>query len=169
MAVLEIVKAGHPVLKQVAQPVEFVNKKMRQLLDDMAETMRVSDGVGLAAPQVNVVDDGTGLQEFINPVIVKADGEQIGLEGCLSVPGYYGDVKRYQDIEVHYIDRHNKKKKLKAEGFLARIIQHEIDHLDGILFIEKVEAAYRVKDENAEAMEEAAADVNKTVGEAAQA
>ena len=71
--------------------------------------------------------------------------------------------------EVHYIDRHNKKKKLKAEGFLARIIQHEIDHLDGILFIEKVEAAYRVKDENAEAMEEAAADVNKTVGEAAQA
>lgn len=135
MAVLDIVKAGHPVLKKVAEPVDFVNKKLRQLLDDMAETMRVADGCGLAAPQVNVsqriivVDDGTGLQEFINPEIVKADGEQVGVEGCLSVPGYFGDVKRYQDIEVHYIDRHNKKKKLKAEGFLARIIQHEIDHL----------------------------------------
>ena len=84
------------------------------------------------------------------------------------MPGYFGDVKRYQDIEVHYIDRHNKKKKLKAEGFLARIIQHEIDHLDGILFIEKVEAAYRVKDEAAEVMEEAAADAKKTAGEAVE-
>ena len=84
------------------------------------------------------------------------------------MPGYFGDVKRYQDIEVHYIDRHNKKKKLKAEGFLARIIQHEIDHLDGILFIEKVEAAYRVKDEAAEVMEEAAADAKKSAGEAVE-
>ena len=87
MAVLEVIKAGHPVLKQVATPVEFVNKKIRQLLDDMAETMYASDGVGLAAPQVGVsqrmlvLDDGNGLQEFINPEIVKADGEQIGLEG----------------------------------------------------------------------------------------
>lgn len=172
MAVLDIVKAGHPVLKKVAEPVDFVNKKLRQLLDDMADTMRVADGCGLAAPQVNVsqriivVDDGTGLQEFINPEIVKADGEQIGVEGCLSVPGYFGDVKRYQEIEVHYIDRHNKKKKLKAEGFLARIIQHEIDHLNGILFIEKVETAYKMKDENAVAMAEAEADIIK---ESAQA
>ncbi|WP_302226159.1 peptide deformylase [Veillonella magna] len=161
MAVLEVIKAGHPVLKQVATPVEFVNKKIRQLLDDMAETMYASDGVGLAAPQVGVsqrmlvLDDGNGLQEFINPEIVKVDGEQIGLEGCLSVPGYFGDVKRYNFVEVHYIDRHNKKKKIKAEGFLARILQHEIDHLNGILFVERLEKVYVAKDQ-ASQIEEAA-------------
>lgn len=146
MALLEIIKTGHPTLKQVAEPVEFVNKKLRTLLDDMAETMYKSEGVGLAAPQVNVskriivLDDqqGSGLIEMINPVIVKKEGSQIGLEGCLSVPGYFGDVERYNKIEVHGITRHNKKFKMKAEGFLARIIQHEIDHLDGILFVEKL-------------------------------
>lgn len=181
MAVLPIVKIGSPVLKQVAEPVEFVNKKLRQLLDDMEETMRVSDGVGLAAPQVNVsqriivVDDGSGLREFINPEIVKACGSQIGLEGCLSVPGYFGDVDRYNEIEVHYIDRNNKKKKLKAEGFLARIIQHEVDHLNGILFVERVttqapeeegeaagkEAAELAKEENAADEADQAAAANK--------
>ena len=132
MAVLEVMKTGHPVLKQIAEPVEFVNKKIRQLLDDMAETMYKTDGVGLAAPQVNVskriivLDDGNGLIEVINPEIVKKEGSQIGLEGCLSVP------------EVHGINRNNKKIKIKAEGFLARIFQHEIDHLNGILFVEKL-------------------------------
>lgn len=145
MALLEIIKAGHPTLKQMAQPVEFVNKNLRTFLDDMAETMYKSDGVGLAAPQVNkslrilVCDDGNGLLELINPVIVRRDGEQVGIEGCLSVPGYFGDVKRSQAITVEAINRHNKKIRLKADGFLARIIQHEIDHLDGILFIEKSE------------------------------
>ncbi|WP_298704739.1 peptide deformylase [uncultured Veillonella sp.] len=170
MAVLDVIKVGAPVLKQVAEPVEFVNKKIRQLLDDMAVTMYTSDGVGLAAPQVNVskriivVDDGEGLREFINPVITKGEGCQLGLEGCLSVPGYFGDVKRYQTIEVQFIDRNNKKKKIKASGFLARIIQHEIDHLDGILFIEKVETAYEAKKEEKnqlEEMEQAVAEVAK--------
>ncbi|MBS4912706.1 MAG: peptide deformylase [Veillonella sp.] len=167
MAVLDIAKIGSPVLKRIAEPVPFVNKKVRQLLDDMAQTMRESDGVGLAAPQVRVsqriivVDDGTGLQEFINPEIVKACGSQIGLEGCLSVPGYFGDVDRFNEIEVHYIDRNNKKKKIKAEGFLARIIQHEIDHLNGILFVEKVTAlsaettAEEAEDSHSEAKETA--------------
>ena len=144
MAVLEVMKTGHPVLKQIAEPVEFVNKKIRQLLDDMAETMYKTDGVGLAAPQVNVskriivLDDGNGLIEVINPKIVKKEGSQIGLEGCLSVPELFGDVERYDKIEVHGINRNNKKIKIKAEGFLARIFQHEIDHLNGILFVEKL-------------------------------
>ncbi len=144
--VLEVVKAGHPVLKQVAQPIEFVNKNWKALLDDMAATMYAKDGCGLAAPQVGksvriiVLDDGTGLLELINPVIVEKDGEQVGPEGCLSVPGYFGDVKRAETILVEAINRNNKKVKLKAEGFKARIIQHEIDHLDGILFIEKADS-----------------------------
>ena len=144
MAVLEVMKTGHPVLKQIAEPVEFVNKKIRQLLDDMAETMYKTDGVGLAAPQVNVskriivLDDGNGLIEVINPEIVKKEGSQIGLEGCLSVPELFGDVERYDKIEVHGINRNNKKIKIKAEGFLARIFQHEIDPLNGILFVEKL-------------------------------
>ena len=144
MADLEVMKTGHPVLKQIAEPVEFVNKKIRQLLDDMAETMYKTDGVGLAAPQVNVskriivLDDGNGLIEVINTEIVKKEGSQVGLEGCLSVPELFGDVERYDKIEVHGINRNNKKIKIKAEGFLARIFQHEIDHLNGILFVEKL-------------------------------
>ena len=122
MAVLEVMKTGHPVLKQIAEPVEFVNKKIRQLLDDMAETMYKTDGVGLAAPQVNVsiriivLDDGNGLIEVINPEIVKKEGSQVGLEGCLSVPELFGDVERYDKIEVHGINRNNKKIKISL-GF----------------------------------------------------
>ena len=145
MAVLDVVKAGHPVLKQVAEPVEHVNKKLRALIDDMAETMYKTEGVGLAAPQVAVskriivVDDqvGSGLIVLINPEITHAEGSQVGPEGCLSVPGHYGDVERFNKITVKGIDPHNKKVTIKAEGFLARIFQHEIDHLEGHLFIEK--------------------------------
>ena len=125
MAVLDVVKAGHPVLKQIAEPVEHVNKKLRALIDDMAETMYETDGVGLAAPQVAVskriivVDDhaGSGLIALINPEITHAE--------------------RFDKITVKGIDPHNKKVTIKAEGFLARIFQHEIDHLEGHLFIEK--------------------------------
>ncbi len=151
MAVLDISKAGSPVLKQKAEPVEFVNKKIRQLLDDMAETMYKSEGVGLAAPQVGVsqriivVDDGEGLRELINPVIIKQEGSQIGVEGCLSVPGFFGDVERYNSVVVESINRNNKKVVTKAEGFLARILQHEIDHLEGILFIEKTETLHQAE------------------------
>ena len=151
MAVLDIMKAGHPVLKQVAEPVEFINKKMRTLIEDMAETMYKTDGVGLAAPQIGVsqriivLDDGNGLLELINPEITHKEGSQIGLEGCLSVPGYYGDVERFDKITVKAIDKHNKKVTIKAEGFLARILQHEIDHLDGHLFIEKADNLQRIE------------------------
>ena len=106
--------------------------------------MYKTDGVGLAAPQVNVskriivLDDGNGLIEVVNPEIVKKEGAQIGLEGCLSVPELFGEVERYEKVEVHGLNRNNKKIKIKAEGFLARIFQHEIDHLNGILFVEKL-------------------------------
>ena len=117
----------------------------------MAETMYKTDGVGLAAPQIGVsqriivLDDGNGLLELINPEITHKEGSQIGLEGCLSVPGYYGDVERFDKITVKAIDKHNKKVTIKAEGFLARILQHEIDHLDGHLFIEKADNLQRIE------------------------
>lgn len=145
MALLPIIKAGDPILKKIAEPVEYVTKDIKKLLDDMAETMYESDGCGLAAPQVNrsirviVLDDGNGLMELINPEIVRMEGEEMGNEGCLSVPGLYGEVCRAHRITVTAMNRHNKKMRFKAEGFLARIIQHEIDHLNGILFIEKTQ------------------------------
>lgn len=145
MAVLDIVKVGHPVLKQTAEEVPFVSKKIRRLLDDMAETMYKADGVGLAAPQVNeskrlvVIDIGQGLIELVNPVIVSGEGEQVGPEGCLSIPDVFGDVKRFNKVEVQAFNRNNKKIKIVGEGLLARALQHEIDHLNGILFIEKIE------------------------------
>lgn len=165
MAVLEVLKAGHPVLKQVAQPVNHVNKKMRAFIEDMAETMYKTDGVGLAAPQVGVskriivVDDGNGLQALINPQIIKAEGSQWGPEGCLSVPGYFGDVERYEKVTVTAIDPNNKKLRIEAEGFLARIFQHEIDHLEGHLFIEKAVNLKKQVDPTEAIAEEAAQDV----------
>lgn len=165
MAVLEVLKAGHPVLKQVAQPVDHVNKKMRAFIEDMAETMYKTDGVGLAAPQVGVskriivVDDGNGLQALINPQIIKAEGSQWGPEGCLSVPGYFGDVERYGKVTVTAIDPNNKKLRIEAEGFLARIFQHEIDHLEGHLFIEKAVNLKKQVDPTEAIAEEAAQDV----------
>lgn len=165
MAVLEVLKAGHPVLKQVAQPVDHVNKKMRAFIEDMAETMYKTDGVGLAAPQVGVskriivVDDGNGLQALINPQIIKAEGSQWGPEGCLSVPGYFGDVERYEKVTVTAIDPNNKKLRIEAEGFLARIFQHEIDHLEGHLFIEKAVNLKKQVDPTEAIAKEAAQDV----------
>ena len=126
----------------------------------MVETMYESDGVGLAAPQVGlsqriiVLDDGNGLLELVNPEITKKEGSQIGLEGCLSVPGYYGNVDRYDKITVKALDKYNKKKIIKAEGFLARILQHEIDHLDGHLFIEKASDIHRISDDEPKKGEE---------------
>ena len=144
MAILEIKKAGDPVLKQHCEPVERVNKTLRQLLDDMAETMYKSDGVGLAAPQVGVplrmvvidCQDEAGLVELINPVITFREGEMEGSEGCLSVPGIYGEVTRAAKVKVEYMNRRGKKQHLTATGLLSRCIQHELDHLEGQLFID---------------------------------
>ena len=143
MALLEIKKAGDPVLKEICKPVEKIDKRLRNFLDDMAETMYASEGVGIAAPQVGVairacvVDvDKKNRYDMINPVITYREGVAVGEEGCLSCPDLFGDVERAEKIRVEYISRFNKKKTLEAEGLLARCIQHELDHLDGKLFID---------------------------------
>ena len=151
MAILKIIEAGAPILKGTAKPVDHITKHTKKLLDDMAETMYAAEGVGLAAPQINqslqivVLDDGNGLIELINPEILSHSEEaEMGVEGCLSVPGYYGSVSRYKKIKVRALNRHGKTVVYEPEGFLARIFQHEIDHLYGTLFIEKAENLRRV-------------------------
>lgn len=142
MAVMEIRKAGDKILKELAVPVDKIDRKIRSLLNDMAETMYAADGVGLAAPQVGVsqrivvIDVGDGLLELINPVIIAKDGCETGTEGCLSVPGMCGEVERYATVTVEAVNRNGKKIQINGSGLLARALQHEIDHLNGILFIE---------------------------------
>ena len=152
MASLEIKKAGNPVLKEICKPVDRVDSKLRKLLDDMADTLYDANGVGLAAPQVGipirvvVIDVGDGLIEMVNPVIKYREGEQLGAEGCLSVPGIFGDVKRAEVVKVEFTDRKNKRKVLTGSGLLARCIQHELDHLEGRLFIDSAESLRREED-----------------------
>jgi peptide deformylase len=132
------------ILRKRARLVESINGRTLILLEDMAETMYHADGAGLAAPQVGilrrliVIDVGTGLIKLINPVITEADGEQQELEGCLSIPGIYGRVKRPEKVLVKALDENGKPFDLEGTGLLARALCHEIDHLDGILFIDKV-------------------------------
>ena len=148
MSLLEIKKAGAPVLKEVCAPVEHVDKRIRTLLDDMAETMYEAGGVGLAAPQVGeairvvVIDVGKGLIELINPVITFREGSAKDTEGCLSVPNYYGEVERSARVKVEFLNRRGKRQHLTADGLLARCIQHELDHLEGQLFIDIAESLH---------------------------
>ena len=142
MAILEIKTAGDPVLKEHCVEVTKIDKRLRNFLDDMAETMYASEGVGIAAPQVGVairavvVDVDKKRYDLINPVITYREGSAIDSEGCLSCPDLYGDVERAEKIRVKYTTRFNKEKELEADGLLARCIQHEIDHLNGQLFID---------------------------------
>ena len=146
MAIRNIVKEGDPVLNKNCRQVTDFNERLWQLLDDMRETLKAADGAGLAAPQVGVlralalvmIEDGTYL-EIINPKIVWQEGHQTGAEGCLSVPGVYGEVTRPLKIRVEAQDRFGKSFKREAEGFTARAFCHEIDHLSGHLFREFVE------------------------------
>jgi len=149
MTVLDIKKAGEKVLKEKAQPVLKIDKKIRKLLDDMAITMESADGVGLAAPQVGIslrvitLDVGDGLIELINPEIVDSKGCEVGTEGCLSIPGVYGEVKRFGEVTVEGLNRFGKKVSIAGTGLLGRALQHEIDHLEGILFIEKAQTIHK--------------------------
>ncbi len=142
---MKIIQAGNPILAAVAEPVTDFDKNLKHLLEGMKKTLYEANGVGLAAPQVAVslrvfvADDGeSGYDEYINPVWEPLDDEMIlDAEGCLSVPDLSGDVNRYARVLVTYQDRRGKRRQKKAEGLLARCIQHETDHLNGILFIEK--------------------------------
>ncbi|MDR1773749.1 MAG: peptide deformylase [Clostridioides sp.] len=145
MALRRIAKIGEAVLRKKSKVVDEVNDKIRTLIDDMSDTMYEADGVGLAAPQVGilkrviVVDTGEGLIELVNPVILDASGEQTDEEGCLSVEGESGVVTRPYRVVVEGLDRNGVTRTISANGFMARALCHEIDHLDGILYVDKIE------------------------------
>ena len=146
MAVMEIRTIGDDVLRQVAEPVRKVNKDVKALIEDMFDTMYEANGVGLAAPQVGiskriiVIDVGDNSPiALVNPVLVKGWSEEDDSEGCLSVPGVYMPVKRYKKVLVKARNEKDKQIVIEATGLLARALQHEIDHLDGKIFVDLVE------------------------------
>jgi peptide deformylase len=169
MALRTIVTLPEPILRRKARPVAKIDKNLQTLIDDMIETMREAPGVGLAAPQVGIPErlavieyaeeeeeKAEGSEEdtqpirpkklyvIINPEIVKASEEKVtGVEGCLSIPGLVGEVDRHEMIQVKALNRHGKPVKIKAEGWLARIFQHEIDHLNGVLFTDLAERVWK--------------------------
>lgn len=140
MALRDIVREGDRILTKKCREVEKFDDKLAKLLDDMAETLKVAEGVGLAAPQVGIlrrvciVDVGDGVIELVNPKIIMYSGEQEGAEGCLSCPNEYGVVRRPMYVTVKAQDRHGKEFTVKGEALKARAFCHEIDHLDGIIF-----------------------------------
>lgn len=149
MAILEILKYPAPALKKVAAPVRVFDAKTIQLVNDMLETMYAAPGVGLAAPQVGVSqrvvvldtdheNPGKQVYKLINPVITHAEGSVVWEEGCLSVVDFTADVKRAAQVQVSAFDEHEKELKIEADGLLAVALQHEIDHLDGKLFIDRI-------------------------------
>ncbi len=144
MAIRNIVKIGDDVLRKVCRSQLTFDEKLHTVLDDMAETMYKAEGVGLAAPQIGilrrycVVDVGDGLIELINPVITEKSGRQTGSEGCLSIPDRFEEVVRPLKVTVRAQDRNGKNIVITAEGFKARAFCHEIDHLDGILYIDRI-------------------------------
>ncbi len=144
MAIRNIRKLGEDVLRKKSRIVEEIDERILTLLDDMADTLYESNGVGLAAPQVGilkriaVIDVGDGLIELINPQIIEQSGEQDGPEGCLSVPGKFGYVKRPYKVRVRATNRLGDEFEVEGEELLARALCHEIDHLDGVVFVDKV-------------------------------
>jgi peptide deformylase len=161
MTLRQIVTLPEPILRRKAKPITKFDKDLQTMIDDMIETMRDAPGVGLAAPQINVAqqlavieysvdEDDEDIEDtdeepkpskpkqlfiLINPEIVKASEEKVmGIEGCLSIPGLVGEVERHETIQVKALNRHGKPVKLKVDGWIARIFQHEIDHLNGVLF-----------------------------------
>ena len=135
---------GDPLLRKISRPVEVFDDKLHTLLDDMVETLHAVGGLGLAAPQVGVlkrvciVEYDDTLYELVNPVLVQSSGKCVDNEGCLSVVGFRGLVERPEKIVVEYFDRHGQKHTQRAEGYFARVFLHEMDHLDGILFADRM-------------------------------
>ncbi len=159
MAIRQIREEGDPILRKKSREIEKIDDKILELLDDMYDTLKNSeDGVGLAAPQVGILkraivvdlseEGGEGPYKLINPKIIKAKGEQICREGCLSVPGVLGDVIRPSEVVVEALNEKGEEVKIKAKDILAVVLCHEIDHLDGILFIDKATEFYDADEEN---------------------
>jgi peptide deformylase len=166
MTLRKIVTLPDPVLKRKAHTVNKFDKDLYALLDDMVETMRDAPGVGLAAPQIGLAERIIVIEYYerpedeeveeapkkvwavINPEIVKASEEMLmGVEGCLSIPGLVGEVERHAEVQVKGLNRHGKPMKVKAKGWLARIFQHEIDHLNGVLFTERATRLWKPQQE----------------------
>lgn len=146
MAVYQIVKEGDPVLREKAKPINKVNDAAKRLLDNLRDTLFETDtGVGIAAPQIGVSKQAVVIAteddylEMINPQIIDQEGSEEGWEGCLSVPGVEGLVPRATRVTARYYDREGRLCEVKAQDFLARVIQHEVDHLSGVLFIDRAE------------------------------
>ncbi len=154
MSIRLIVKDPDPVLREVAKEVTKFNANLKKLLKDMAETMYDANGVGLAAPQIGIskrvivvdVGDEHGLVEMVNPVIVEKEGEQLGPEGCLSIPNLNGDVLRADRIVVKGQNSDGQFFTVEASGFFSRAFQHEIDHLNGVLFTDIAESVYDISE-----------------------
>lgn len=147
MALRKIREIGDPCLKKVCREVDKFDSRLHTLLDDMAETLIEANGVGLAAPQVGILrraviidrgEENGGIIELINPVITETEGSVVDIEGCLSVPGKAGEVERPEKATVRAFDRNGNPIEYTGEGLMARCICHECDHLDGILYVEKV-------------------------------
>ena len=149
--VLKIRKYGDPILRRKAAPIAAVTPEIRGLIADLVETMYEQVGIGLAAPQVGIplrliiIDDdkGGGPRPLINPAITRRSGSAVGEEGCLSIPGIFAPVERAEWVKVEALDGEGAPVELEARGLLARVIQHEIDHLDGILFIDRLDTVTR--------------------------
>ena len=152
--VRKIVKLGDEVLRKQSKPMQKFDLRLWLLLRDMADTMYKAEGVGLAAPQVGilrrvvVIDIGEGLVELINPEIIAMEGEQGGPEGCLSVPGRQGFVVRPNKVTVRAQDRNGKFFELTGEGFMARALCHELDHLDGVIYVDKMDHEIFIDDDD---------------------
>ena len=167
MAVRTILTFDQPVLREKAKKVARVDTSIQKLLDDLAETMLDAPGAGLAANQIGVPlrvcvvkGDENQIWGLVNPVIVKSAGSQVGYEGCLSKPGWVGEVERYEAVVVKGLNRHGKQVRIKSTGFTARAFQHELDHLDGVLFTDRLtslETLRRVEDLVGQEHEEAEA------------
>ena len=164
MAVLKICTYPEPVLRKKAKRVPGIDKKVRKLIDDMIDTLHEYHGVGLAANQVGVPlriviihEPEKELLVLVNPEVVKREGERVVPEGCLSIPGYQGEVKRSEKVKVKAQDRHGREIKIKGEELLGQALEHEIDHLNGVLYIDRLDGEgklYKVTPEDQEKKEE---------------
>ena len=163
MALRKILTQGDPTLGKVCRPVEKFDERLHMLLDDMKETLAQANGAGLAAPQVGilrravvVVDDQDRMVELINPVLIHTEGEQTGLEGCLSVPGKFGVVTRPEKAAVRAQDRNGNIFEMEGEGIVARCFCHELEHLDGHLFVEHTDRLFTAEELEAMSSEDEA-------------